>query len=48
MGALRAEATDVDTSVVSRSKGGPKAKATGIMDLGTVAKKLGSLDEDAD
>ena len=40
VGALRAEAADVDTSIVSRSKDGPKEKATGIMDLATVAKKL--------
>lgn len=43
VGALRAEAADVDTSIVSRSKDGPKEKRTGIVDLGTVAKTFESL-----
>ena len=46
--ALRAEAADVDTSVVSRSKGGPKEKHTGIVDLGTVTKRLDSMGKDPD
>jgi hypothetical protein len=46
--ALRAEAADVDTSVVSRAKGAQLERPKGIVNLGTVTKRLESMGKDPD
>jgi hypothetical protein len=44
VGALRAEASDVDTSPVSRAKFTRPANSDGIVSMATVAKQLGAGD----
>jgi hypothetical protein len=44
VGALRAEASDVDTSLVSRARGHTSVGERGIVDLATVARALSADD----
>jgi hypothetical protein len=44
VGALRAEASDVDTSLVSRARGHTAVGEKGIVDLAAVAKAFGDDD----
>jgi hypothetical protein len=48
VGALRAEAADVDTSLVSRAHGHTKTNDQGIVSVSSFASRLSDMTEDKD